>query len=151
MSHSSVGRADSITDLAQNSVVCSNPPTCRKFVNFAFLSLSSAGHRAVGSGLVQGKELWAHSMEVERERRQKPEAHNPSEGCRWKTAAKNNRRRETLPNQPHKSLIPPEGDGAPCNPSSWEEVSKTGEPSVELWCQNHRAMEAGGFGLHSLG
>ncbi len=25
-----------------------------------------------------------------------PEAHNPSEGCRWKTAVMNNRKRETL-------------------------------------------------------
>ena len=69
-------------------------------------------------------------------RERDPEAHNPSEGCRWKTAVKNNRRREALLNQPQKSLIPPEGDGAPCNPSSWEEESKTGSALwQETWCK----------------
>ena len=69
-------------------------------------------------------------------RERDPEAHNPSEGCRWKTAVKNNRRREALLNQQQKSLIPPEGDSAPCKPSSWEEESKTGSALwQETWCK----------------
>ena len=109
---------------------------------------SSADHRAVGSRLVKREKScglipwkravgsfhggWGGGVGGK-----KPEAHNPSEGCRWKTAVKNNRRREALLNQPQKSLIPPEGDGAPCNPSSWEEESKIGSA---LWretrCKN---------------
>ncbi len=86
-------------------------------------------------------------MEVEGGWGAKPKAHNPSEGCRWKTAVKNNRRRETLLNQPQKSLILPEGDGIPRNPSHWEEESKTGSTLWrETWCKNRetpRGMEDG--------
>ena len=53
-----LGRSDSITDLARILSWVRIHPLAEFCLSF---TLSSAGHRAVGSGSVQGKELWAHS------------------------------------------------------------------------------------------
>ncbi len=116
MSHRSVGRA--VGTLGVRHPTGAGSTSERDRSNFAFLpppiiELSAQGWKE-SCGLIP----W-------RLEGKKPEAHNPLEGCRWKTAVKNNWRRENLLNQPQKSLILLEGDGAPCNLTYWEEESKT--------------------------
>ena len=105
------GRSDSITDLARKFCLAENSWILPLSFPSPFLTRR---HRAAAS--------FHGGWEEREERGQSQEAHGPSEGHRWKTALKNNRRRENLLDQPQKSFIPPEGDCAPCNPSNWEET-----------------------------
>ena len=70
---------------------------------------------------------------VAQDRREKSscKGYNPSEGCRWKTAVKNNPTKEKLLKQPQKPWFLRGCCGSPCNLSYWEEESKTGRPSDE--------------------
>ncbi len=129
MSRSSVSRAADVRIQTPNWRRFDSPE--RGIIEFCVISISFLSKQQSNP---RGGPPRVNGGEAVRER--DPEAHNPSEGCRWKTAVKNNRRREALLNQPQKSLIPPEGDGAPCNPSSWEEESKTGSALWrETWCK----------------
>ncbi len=123
MTHRSVGRAVGTLGVGHPTGAGSTPERDRS--NFAFLpppiiELWAQGRKEKSCGLIP----W-------RLEGKKPEAHNPSKGCRWKTVVKNNRRRENLLNKPQKSLILLEGDGAPVIQVTGRRNQKQEAPSGE--------------------